>query len=421
MIRYRVILSHIIFFMIVPAAAMDQPLSVFSQQKSIKKIIDVAEAQSIAFCGNEEILINRWGNIGAKQELTKVINVSNGQCIDLLAQTKSDVFYSLITDNLEDNNKRRALLFDCHSKKMLVYDSQTKKTYSQISPNDCCPVAFGCLPNTIMFQYNHNLAESYDYIMQPCNYYDGSIVLDEKRAEFLKKRTEFFIIKHLSTKKMLLRFRDCDVMPGLYLYDCVKDELTCLIKHYVGYADLSSDESFVVYGHGHWHPKTCETMNGEYICDHNRCYLLPLHTNLPHDNKPIEVRDEGNCFRRLRIHPNNKFFITLSRTKAEIQYWCAQTVECVATHYSPIPEKDKSINDIRDQGFISFSPDGTMLAVAFPAQCVIYNVPFKVIYGIGAKKKFTSILLLLKNYQDGLLSKEIVQLLMKKIMDVSKL
>ncbi len=406
MVRCRPALSMAICFVVSSGSAMDQPD--FVLKSSIKKVISIAKVRGITFCGNKEVLINRWAS---GEECCKVIDLSNNQCTDLLAQTDGKPFRFLTTQSLTyDNYKKRVLLYDDRCD-VLVYDSETKKTYgTRLSESNAChPVAFGCSPNTILFETRSRSISSY-------NYDDHSIVVEEKLADLLKNNDGFYVTDYLPTQKILL-FSGLLADRGAYLYDCVENKLKCLMKTHPGYLGCSFDESFVVYHHGPYHSRERCLQD---ICDRNGCYILHLHHNqliaLDHKNDPC-------C--SVVIHPSNKFVTTLSTVEKVIQYFSAQTGRLIGQQYSPTPEKEKICSKTpaghSNQDCLSFSPDGTMLAVAFPTQCVIYNVPFKVFYEVGEKKQFALILWALQNYDDGLLPNDVVRLLMNKIMEISRL
>jgi len=411
MVRCRVVLSAALFFVVLPSITMDRIVAMDKRDKSIKKVINIAGIKGVTFCGNEEILINRWARYDEKGEFCKVINVSNNQCIDLLAQAGKS-FRSLNPDS----DKKRVLLSG-DFKDVFIYDSQAKKMHSQRLSyiRRAWAIGFGCSPHTILFENSSSRST-----ISSCDYYDGSTVLEEKLSAILEKNPALYVDKYLPTQKILL-FSTSQAIEGAYLYDCVEDELRCLVEHNVGYADCSSDASFVIYHHGPYHStdRCSRVGGGKYVCDRNGCYILHLH------NKRLIALDHDNDYcDSVVIHPSNKIVTTLSAVEKVIRHFCVQTGRCIAQHYSPTPEKDRICQKAEgrsNQDCLSFSSDGTMFAAIFPTQCVIYKVPFKVIYEVGDKKKFALMLWALKKYDDGLLPNEVVRLFMENVMKISKL
>jgi WD40 repeat protein len=422
MSRYPVVLSAAIFFVVLLNNAMDQPPFVFPQQKLIKKIINIAGIQAMTFLDNNQIIILNTCSDPAKHRkpFLKVIEVfSNAKPVDLCPASQCMVFNPIL---VPDSGKTKVLCPGGRNLEgeVLVYDSQTKEKYNIKMPLVVLfpgTTSFGYLPNTIMFESGTFQAMSY-------NYHDNTMVLEEKITSALRKIKKLAINNYLPTEKIIFISSASHGSGGVYLYDLAgHKKKECLTERRATEIECSSDESFIVLQKGPVHSNTCPYVEygneRVYTCDCNRGYIVNMH-----DKECISLHNNDNHRCSIAIHPNNKCVATLSGIDNVIQYWCAKTGKYIAEHQSPTSEIDKLRPipyDYSNKDRLSFSADGTMLAVIFPTQCVIYNVPFKVIYGIEAKNKLTSILLLLKNYQNGLLPQELVQLLMKKIVDVSKL
>ncbi len=86
------------------------------------------------------------------------------------------------------------------------------------------------------------------------------------------------------------------------------------------------------------------------------------------------------------FYPNSNFFVTLSH-QCILEYWDCETVLNAGTqpssikayHSTPLYKKDTFLNRYGLEKRLSFSPDGTHLAIALPDKCLILPVPTSVI------------------------------------------
>jgi hypothetical protein len=74
-----------------------------------------------------------------------------------------------------------------------------------------------------------------------------------------------------------------------------------------------------------------------------------------------------------------------------LQYWDINTNRCIATQNVRFIPRDY-------RSPISFCPSGAKLLIVMNNMCLEFKVPFKVLYKEMTKKRFSYLLLLLKNY-----------------------
>lgn len=410
MSNFRYVFFAGTIFLTVPAFAMDK------QDKSINKIIDIGGIQAVKILGNDQVIILNAFNRPQKsrQSFLKVIDLSSdAHPIDLHPEGHCCRFNPIL---FSDSSKTKALCIGGIDRycSIFVYDSQTKKHVTPMIPAcvmNSRTLNFGALPHTVVFQGGINPVHLY-------NYDDDTVVLEENITDALVKNEKIWIQQFLPMNKMILS-RDNDGAVGIYLYNLTNHEIECLSKRRATDVEYSSDESFIAFQHGPVHLMDCPHMeyNKEYIysCDCSNCYIVHMH------NKQCIPLGNDNSHRcSIAIHPHNKYVATLSGIDNLIQYWCAKTGKCVAQQQSPTPVIDKLKRIPEEYSFrdrISFSADGTMLAVAFPTKCVIFNTPFEVHFGPEANKNIF-VWWFLKHYEDGLLPNELMQLLIQKTRDV---
>jgi|GEM_PF-4774993 len=102
------------------------------------------------------------------------------------------------------------------------------------------------------------------------------------------------------------------------------------------------------------------------------------------------------------FHPNSNFFATLSH-ECVLEYWDCETVlnadtqpSCIKPYHSTsLYKKDTFFNRYALEKRLSFSPDGTHLAIALPDKCLILPVPTGIIISSFDSELQKTILLLL--------------------------
>jgi hypothetical protein len=123
------------------------------------------------------------------------------------------------------------------------------------------------------------------------------------------------------------------------------------------------------------------------------------------------------------IHPSKYIFTMSCQTDSTIQVW-DEMGNCILQQKSPTPDADDEKETARNYSAywdaFSLSACRKYLAVAFPTQCVIYRLPFKIIYGLKARNIFPYKFFLLKNYDNNMLPYDMVRLILKKCMYVSR-
>jgi hypothetical protein len=123
------------------------------------------------------------------------------------------------------------------------------------------------------------------------------------------------------------------------------------------------------------------------------------------------------------IHPNKYIFTMSCHTDSTMQIW-DEMGNCILQQKSPTPDQDDEKERARNYSAywdaFSLSACRKYLAVAFPTQCVIYRLPFKIIYGLKARDIFPYKFFLLKNYDNNMLPHDMVRLILKKCMYVSR-
>jgi WD40 repeat protein len=189
--------------------------------------------------------------------------------------------------------------------------------------------------------------------------------------------------------------------------------------------NYEQDGNFMVEAQISIKPHTCEySPDGSFIAgiDEYNIYMVP--SVLPVDGEYVVEclfsRDKETYW-NMKIYPNGSVLATLSEPNDIIRYWDVKKKELidvtqsVSSHYQ---------NDQLFPGsHLSFSPNGTMLAITFREQCIVIPVPFEAMYHSITLKKALFIYWLLKHDKDNqykIFPDEIRQLCMDTLLETCK-
>jgi hypothetical protein len=385
------------------------------QIADIKKVIYAPEGKiitEIVFVQNDRLVINGYkkNNLGKLQNLysPQLVDLETGSMIPFCSVEKGS-FQSLTANS----DKTKVALFKCGegSHEVVVYDFVIEKKYvskaSIIHPADC-DILFDSSTDTLFLYDMKGNHVVIDYVNN-----------DAKLNGFLHYTADIGKpLSYFQKKKYYCASAWC-VIDGLRMNDfktCSVDELTK--QGYVfNHVCESPDESFILFRATH--DMQSLTHDDFKI---NRWYAVYVETK-----ECIPLEHGCNHTWAACIHPNSKFvaIACVDSHIGRICYCCAKTGKLIAQQeYPRFFDQTSSLMNYWEPGGtlsnISFSADSTMLAAAL-SECVVFNVPFEVNYGVETKEKLAKMLLLLRNYKPIVLPEDIVRMLTLETMRVSKL
>jgi|SRR5579863_1666077 WD40 repeat protein len=184
--------------------------------------------------------------------------------------------------------------------------------------------------------------------------------------------------------------------------------------------EYSSDGSFIAGIDEHNIYIVQSVSSDEKIDEHNTCTvrsILPVDTK--YVIKSLFYQDKAEYW-YMKIHPNGSVLVTLSEPNDIICYWDVKKKELidVTQSISSYYRDQYSLNP-----YLSFSPNGKMLAITFNQKCIVIPVPFEAMYHSITLKKALFIYWLLKHDKDNqykIFPDEIRQLCMDTLLETCK-
>ncbi len=387
-------------------------LETSKQISDIKKVIYAPGGKSVTevvFVQNNHVVINGYkkNNIGRLQNLyaPQLVELETGNKVPFCSE--KEVFQALTANP----DKTKVALFKCgdRSHEVLVHDFITEKKYisqaGTTNPSDC-NILFHSDPDNLFLYDTKGNHVFIDYVNNDAKL---NWFLDYTVADIGKP------LSYFQKKKYYCASAWC-VIDGLRMDDfkiCSVDELTKQGYVFTNICE-SQDGSFIIFRATH----DMESLT-QADFEVNRWYAVYAETK-----KCIPLEHGDNHTWSACIHPNNKV-VAIASVESQIgriSYCCAQTGKLIAKQeYHHFIDQTCSLMNYWGGKLsnISFSADSTMLVAAL-SECVVFNVPFEVNYGVGTKKELAKLLLLLRNYEPAL-PEDIIKMLTLKTMRVSKL
>ena len=223
---------------------------------------------------------------------------------------------------------------------------------------------------------------------------------------------------HPTQRRFIARMCDC---ARIYNYEQDGNfmvEARLPIKANV--CEYSSDGSFIAGIDEHNIYIVQSVSSDEKIDEHNTCTvrsILPVDTK--YVIKSLFYQDKAEYW-YMKIHPNGSVLVTLSEPNDIICYWDVKKKELidVTQSISSYYRDQYSLNP-----YLSFSPNGKMLAVTSKRKCIVIPVPFEAMYHSITLKKALFIYWLLKHDKDNqykIFPDEIRQLCMDTLLETCK-
>lgn len=238
-------------------------------------------------------------------------------------------------------------------------------------------------PDFLIIQDNYYDAKNTKIYLLSCK--DNSKILQEHISSIFKEY-----------KQVDLQYYNSTLQRAIYCLKGIGNDELCI-------HDFKNNNASIKK-----HTVMNECRCGQTFISTNNAFGVYLILNCAHfvkltgENKPRALRDPCAS---VMIHPNNKYIFTMScHGDSTIQIWDSNGV-CILRQQSPTPDEDNAKERARNYSAywnaFSLSDCGKYLAVAFPTQCVIYELPFKMIYGID-RGRLMRIVFFLKNIFGGI-------------------
>ena len=360
---------------------------------TVKKAIPFNECHNVAFLEKNALLF-----------CSKDIKLHHYEVFDWKKNKKIEhplLQYNLFSFEIDCWN-RNVLPWHGHSKTVHGYNIQSQRTWRVCIPETAVLMGFSDQdPDSLIIQDNYFDTKNIKIYLLNCK--DNSKIFQEPISSVLSKYEQVKLQYYNSnTQKVIYSLPD-----KLYIHD-LKNNVP--IKSFAIMPDCCGGQIFA----------SCDNAFAIYLSGHNTRFI-----DLAGKKRPLLLSDhEDREHASVMIHPNSNYIFTMSRgMDSMIQIWDNKGI-CILKQKSPTPDKDDATERARQYAAywnaFSLSVCRKYLAVAFPTQCVIYRLPFDIMYGSDYRERFSNKLLLLKNSCNPRLPRDILWLLLKKLMYVSR-